>query len=352
MDRLESKIRGCILGAAAGDAMGAPTEAKSTAQIIEIFGKRVEEFQTPPKDVQARGRRAGQVTDAFSIPYMLTKALLDNGGKASKELGQKVLMDWSETEYFEPFAGMTTRKVITMLNKQKTLNTWNEIGHLGNKLFVGHYYALSSNGAAVKAYPLGLIHRGCVDDAICDTIEMTCASHDDQYSISGACAVAAAVAEAMKEETSVYQIIQAARYGSVQGEELARRRGDIHIYPGPSVTKRIDMAIEIALHKALGQNPTEEIRDRIGSGPAIAETVPAALGIILANRGRTMDCIYDVVNMGDETCAIASIVGAICGTYNGWDSFPEDYLPFLNKENNIDIGGQAKAVYQLCQTLS
>ena len=41
--------------------MGAATEAKSTGQIKEIFGGRVESFRKPPRDVQARGRKPGQV---------------------------------------------------------------------------------------------------------------------------------------------------------------------------------------------------------------------------------------------------------------------------------------------------
>lgn len=148
---MNQKILGCILGAAAGDAMGAATETKSARQIQETFGGRVEEFKIPPDDVLAHGRKAGQVTDAFSIPYILTEYLLKEGGKASKELGERALMEWGRTEYFAPFAGMTTRNVVNRLNQEEHMDMWSYIGHLGNKLYKGHYYALSSNGAASKA---------------------------------------------------------------------------------------------------------------------------------------------------------------------------------------------------------
>ena len=84
VSRMYDKILGCLLGAATGDAMGAATEAKSTGQIKEIFGGRVESFQKPPRDVQARGRKPGQVTDAFSIPYMLTNAIMQADGKITR----------------------------------------------------------------------------------------------------------------------------------------------------------------------------------------------------------------------------------------------------------------------------
>ena len=332
--------------------MGAATEAKSTGQIKEIFGGRVESFQKPPRDVQARGRKPGQVTDAFSIPYMLTNAIVQADGKITREIAMESLLEWGDTEYFEPFAGMTTRKAIIEMNRQKKMNTWDYIGHLGNKLFKGHYYALSSNGAAVKAYPAGLFSNGNVDKAIENAMEIAISSHDDPWSVSGACAIAAAICEAMKYDATVYSIVQAAKYGCAKGEALARKRTDIHVYPGPSVAKRLDMAIDIALHTSDDKNPIEELRDRIGSGPAIAETVPTAIGIFIAERGDTMKCIYDGVNIGDETSAIASIVGALCGTFRGSKSFPEDYLDFLNMQNGFDLELQAGAVLSACENLS
>lgn len=49
-------------------------------------------------------RKEGQdeVTDAFSIPYT-TEHLIKEGGKATRELGERALLEWGETEYFGPF---------------------------------------------------------------------------------------------------------------------------------------------------------------------------------------------------------------------------------------------------------
>lgn len=71
----------------------------------------------------------------------------------------------------------------------------------------------------------------------------------------------------MKYDATVYSIVQAAKYGCREGEGAARKRTDIHVYPGPSVAKRLDMAIDIALHTSDDKNPVDEMRDRIGSGP-------------------------------------------------------------------------------------
>lgn len=259
-------------------------------------------------------------------------------------------MEWSKSELFAPFAGMTTRKVINRLNQDDSMGTWTYAGHLGNKLFKGHYYALSSNGAGVKAYPAGLLHPNDLHQTIKDTIELTMASHDDPLSISGACAVAAAISQGMFGQSGVYDMVQAACYGAKTGETEARKRDDVWVYPGPSVIKRIEMAIELVLCGGVNsQGYMEELRDLIGCGPAIAETVPTAIGLFIAHQGQTMPAIYDAVNIGDETSAIAAIVGALCGVLNGTSSICEGYLEIIETANEIDLQSQAKRICALIE---
>ena len=121
------------------------------------------------------GQRKKGRTGHGCIQYSLYtyRTLIKEGGKATRELGERALLEWGETEYFGPFAGMTTRNAINRLKKDASMSAWAYAGHLGNKLYKGHYYALSSNGAASKAYPEGLISNGNMDQAIADTVEIT-----------------------------------------------------------------------------------------------------------------------------------------------------------------------------------
>ena len=331
----EDKYLGCIVGAAAGDALGAATEPLSTQQIAETYGGRVTDFQIPDDATLSRGRAPGQVTDAFSIPYILSQHLFTAKGQASRAVAEEALKEWGASEWFAPFAGMTTRKVINSLNANDKQELWSFAGHLGNKLFKGHYYALSSNGAAVKAWPAALLHPNDPDAVINDTIELTMASHDDPLSISGACAMAAAVQAALESNATLYDIVQAALEGSKIGEQKARQRDDVWVYPGPSVTLRLEMAIDTAVKYR--DNAMEELRDLIGSGPAIAETLPTAIGLLIAHEDKPLEAMFDAVNIGDETAAIASIVGAIGGAWQGISIFPTHYLPTLNKANDFNL---------------
>ena len=84
------KILGAFLGAAVGDAMGAP-QMRTTWQIIESFGGRSKEFKQPPSDTFARGK--GQVTDDFSLAYFLAKAIIKHDGKLGFDVVKESLLE-------------------------------------------------------------------------------------------------------------------------------------------------------------------------------------------------------------------------------------------------------------------
>ena len=84
-----NKTLGCLLGAAIGDAMGAATETMSASQILKQYGAPVKEFKAPPPYVPARGRRAGQITDAFSIPYFLLNEILEQDSQITRQTAKQ-----------------------------------------------------------------------------------------------------------------------------------------------------------------------------------------------------------------------------------------------------------------------
>lgn len=163
--------------------------------------------------------------------------------------------------------------------------------------------------------------------------------HNDAYSISGACAVAAAVSTALISG-SVYEVVQAGLYGAEMGE--AKGRDVARDYPGPSIFKRMKMAISLSLKAEDADSRSKELATCIGNGAQIAETVPTAFGLFLANEGQTMPALYGGVNVGNETSAIASIIGAIAGALNGAQSITAGYLSIIERQNKMDLEELAK----------
>jgi len=323
---LFSKILGATLGAAVGDAMGAATEMRTTAQIAELFGGPVRDFKQPPPDTFARHNKPGQVTDDFSLAYFLMRAIIRNNGAVTDEVVKEGLLAWSAAEeYYIPFAGPTTRASIERLKGNVTrdddvIENWN---------------AQATNGSAMKIFPIGLINPGNPDKAIEDAVTTCLPTHSTHLSISGACAVAAAVSEAMTADADVYSVVQAGLYGAVQGERRGKEVGVT--VAGPSVVRRMELAIELALKSKSMDEAMADIGDVVGSGLHVSEAVPAAFGLLIASRGHTMEGIYAGVNVGNDTDTVATMVGAMAGALRGHTSIPAEYLGFINERNDMDL---------------
>ena len=83
---LNDRILGCLIGAGAGDAMGAATESRTTEQILQYFGHKVTDFEVTPMDTFAKGNQPGQATDDFSSAYFITRHIIDHDGEITSEV--------------------------------------------------------------------------------------------------------------------------------------------------------------------------------------------------------------------------------------------------------------------------
>lgn len=331
---LKDKVLGTIVGAAVGDAMGAPTEMRTKKQIVEKFGGYVKDFMKPPEDVFARGRKAGQVTDDFSVAYYILKAIIKNDGRFNEEIMKEGLLAWSnDEEYFEPFAGPTTRKAVEkMLGKETT--TLED--------FIINYNGQGTNGSAMRVFPVGLINYKKGYNVISDTIISCKPTHFNNLSIAGACAISSAVSKALEENVTLDDIfdsaLKAAEIGNAKGVELGR------IAAGPSMVKRIEWAIKIGKESTNFDELLDNISDYIGSGIHICESVPAVFGLIAGVEGNTMEGIYAGVNVGNDTDTVATMIGAILGAFNGIESIAKGYLEKVNKANGMKLEEIAQSI--------
>jgi ADP-ribosylglycohydrolase len=336
---LHQRILGALIGAGAGDAMGAATEARTTEQIIECFGHEVMDFETPPMDTFGGGNVPGQVTDDFSSAFFLAQSIVNNNGIVDQKAVQLSLIDWSEhAVFFDRFAGPTTRLAIRRFKGE-------DIGETKGVQLIARQ---ATNGSAMRISPIGMLHPGNLDATIKDAITVTMITHDNYLALSGACAVACAVSRALMSDADVYNVLQAAIYGAEEGERQGRKIArDV---AGPSVLRRIEMAIEIGLSHGTTQEKMREIGDRIGAGLHVSEAIPAAIGFFAANHGDAMGSIIGAVNVGYDTDTIATMSGAIAGALNGAAAYPAHFLPTLETANKLDISGLAKKITAIAQT--
>ena len=326
------RVLGVLLGAAVGDAMGAATELRTPDEIFQTFGHWVTDFEIPPADVFAGGRKAGQITDDFSSAYFTIQAILAANGKITPQIARAGILAWAKSEYFEAFAGPTTRAAINQLIKEGRLQENSLLGRCGK----------ATNGAAMKAFVGGVFQPGNWDFAIESAISIAEVTHPYHLCLSGAAAVAAAVSEAITKEATVDSIFEAGIYGAKRGAEIGIERG-MQI-AGPSVWKRMELAREMISRETDPVAGLDAIREIIGTGIHVSESVPAVFGIICLSKGDADTGIHYAVNIGDDTDTIATMVGAILGGYNGASDWGDKYLAQIEETNQIDLQGMTKEI--------
>ena len=334
-----NKILGCLLGGAVGDAMGAATEMRNRQQIEEYFGSYVKTFIEPPMDTFGRGNKAGQVTDDFSLAYDTCWTIVKNNGVIDEETANKALLYWARPEnYFNKFAGPTTKAAIAILKGGEP-----QVNVEGFILCNDNFKA--TNGSAMKISPIALFSNGDVDKAIDDAIKIAASSHPNNISLSAAAAVAAATAKALNDNVSIIDILDAGLYGARIGEKVGREK--YKTLAGPSVEKRMKIAIEIGLTSDSIIEAIDKIADIIGSGLLAAEAIPAVFGIIAASKGNALEGIYAGVNIGYDTDTVATMVGGILGAYQGSDVFGQETLTLINSVNDYKLEDLAKEIERI-----
>lgn len=331
---LNERILGGLVLAAAGDAIGAATETRSTALIEERFGGPVRDFIDAPEDTFARGAKAGTVTDDFSLAWCTAMAIAERGGVIDEACAKDALVRWHGLgDYFERYAGPTTRAAVMAM--------------LGTPMeaplsFLACDNSKASNGGAMKIEAVGYVNPGDWDRAVEDAITICLPTHPYDIALSGACAVAAACAEAVREGADLFSIVKAGAYGAQKGYEKGGRVGAR--LAGPSVERRIWIAAELGMRAPDIETAMRDISDIIGTGLAAAEAVPAAFGLLAAAQGRVMETVYGGVNIGGDTDTIATIAGAMAGAFAGAGEIPPAHIDLIERQNQFDLRGLAQKV--------
>ncbi|MDR5700881.1 ADP-ribosylglycohydrolase family protein [Agromyces aerolatus] len=326
---LLDKIHGSLAAACVADALGAPTEEWSIAEIPRLFGGRVESFHAPlPTAPYAKGRSAAQITDDSSQMLMLAEAFAANDGEVSPETMAELLIRWSgNPDYYPHFAGPTTRAAIDRLKAGD--DPW-IVGKEGATMSVG-----ASNGGAMRVAPAGLVHPGDVEGAV-RAAQLTCVpSHNTSIGVAGAAAIAAAVAWACVDGVTVLDVVRAARHGAELGEELGAREG--RLVPGPSVSERIDLAVSLAIRSRDVDDAVQKISDLVGTGLPAAEACPAAIGFFVAAQGDPFVTAVLAANAGGDSDTIGCMAASISGALTGRGGVPDDLVSQVEEANDLHL---------------
>jgi ADP-ribosylglycohydrolase len=335
---IHDRILASLSLAGMGDALGAPTEQWTIDEIAITFGGLVTRFEQPTEDTFAganAGKRA-EVTDDASQMYYLARALVAAGGQLDQDGWVNCLLDWVNTSPKAGFMGPSTAGIVKALQEGSDTASVGVIGHSRRKMTtVG-----ITNGAAMRVAPAGLVHPGHIE-AACEQAFVTCLpSHDTDVAISAACSIAAAVSQALVSP-SIDDAVAAAIEGGRIGERLARERA--RTVAGPNYLARLEMAIDIARESPDDYAFMRRIERLVGNSVLAAESVPAAVGVVVYAKGDPLRTIALAASMGNDTDSIAAMAGAIVGACTGTAALPQALLAEFRAANQAEFDLDAMA---------
>lgn len=337
-DRLYDHILGSLATAALGDALGAATEQHTTDEIVEKFGGLLRELRAPSSETLSHGNRAGQITDDTSQMFALVEALIETDGELTEEAWIKALLHWAATSP-EAFAmGPTTRPLLEALaagqdssNIGRSPNSTRKLTSFG-----------TTNGAAMRIAPAGLVWPGDIERAVQLAWTTSRPTHDTQIAAAGAGAIAAGVAHALTPGADVFSVTQACLAGARLGEAIGIQQG--RRVPGPSIIRRIELAVDEALRATNLQDALNRIEASVGNSVMMVESMPAAIGVFVAAQGDPFETVVGGANIGNDSDTIAAMAGALAGALRGIGAVPPALFAIVKAANSQNIEGLATSL--------
>lgn len=329
MTDLLQKIKGGFYGQAFGDAWAMPAYL-NPQQTWDRYGGYIETFLDGPKDHPVHHNlTAGQVTDDTEQAAAIAEIIIQEGKVTAKGVAQ-ALVNWYQRIGGDdsPYVGPSSRRAIQAIMRGEDLE---QVGRFGD-----------TNGAAMRISPVGLINPGNVQQAIKDAATSCIPSHNTDVAVSGAAAVAGAIAAALVPNSTLEDVVNAA----VTAADAGRQYGNVWL--GASIPRRILWAVDLVSTDKPVRERLQDVYDLVGTSLAMSEVVPAAIGIFVISEGDpTRAAILSAALSGDAD-TVAAIACAIAGAWKGIEAFQTAHLKTLEEANPwLDFNGLVDGLYQL-----
>jgi ADP-ribosylglycohydrolase len=356
---LTSRIRGMLHGIALGDALGAPVEKLSAAQIRERYGRvtsvmtRWHKMDLPPAERNHRVRGDGIVTD----DTLMTLALMDVYGLTRRHLDAWDMADgmvrqiaW--TPRWVPELGREAMLIDRLFYPEKWIFQRHQLANCDPRQ--GGIGNMVNCGAAMYIAPIGVVNaadpRAAYDEAIAFA-----SGHQESYGLEAAGVMAAAVAAAFVPGTTIETIVETVLALAKDGTRAAI--AEIAEAAGKMQSRRDDhAAVSAAFHEIIARysvmgddvNHSEAKAGRLTdayrpSRLMAIEELPLALGFCLVNQGDFRASIVDGINSGRDTDSIGVMAGAILGALHGEAVIDAGDARQIDEANRLDLAASADA---------
>ncbi len=329
---LRDRVRGCLIGGAVGDALGAPVEFLDLADIRRRFGPGgIAEY------AEAYGR-VGALTDDTQMTLFTGEGLVRahvrqnlKGICAPEAVIQHAYLRWLLTQGVEPRAEIATTEdwpdgwlvgERRLWSRRAPGNTC--ISALADTIKLGERATNESKGCGtvMRVAPIGLVCRAR-DEGRSPAFELgeqaSVVTHGHPAAIMGGGAFALLIAHL------------------AEGLELRRAADAMIAYLGPIpgsgfVTRALDIAMRLV---GDGDEPTPEKIESLGGGWVAEEALAIAIYCALVARDFEHGVRLAVNHSGDSD-STGSMTGQILGTAWGAEVIPARWLDALELRDVIE----------------
>ncbi|SIO62841.1 ADP-ribosylglycohydrolase [Singulisphaera sp. GP187] len=339
------RARGCLLGLAIGDALGAPLEGLSAQQIRAHYGVVVDYVDGARawKKKPYRWRMPGLYSDDTQQALALCDVLIERNRIEADPLAELYLrLATPKGSYVGAHRGVgrSFRQVLSELERGVSPRQTGQ--------------ASAGIGAAMRIAPLGIYFGNDDSEEMFDSImAASLITHRDIRSLAGAMAVAHAVRRmANGEPRNPSLLLWVAADVARSEDKIAALHGDVvtslanHPRSMSRSIAHAESLLDLPRDRALaalveeankhGAEPTCK-RATMGFPPAC---IPTCLYLLLTTDSFE-EAIVEVINLGGDADTTGAILGALLGAHYGVDAIPERWLTQLKNRDGIELRAEA-----------
>lgn len=345
-DRLASGVRGCLSGAAIGDALGGPAEGLTPEQIRRRFGGWITGLgevveSTAGTRIPPLRKGAGRVTDDTLLTVALTRVYIRlRRHLSAHDIADALVAELADHPVYVPDMEMETQLVHRVFHAEKFLVLRLRYAHADpREAGVGN---MVNCGAAIYMAPVGIVNAGDPEGAYREAIDVA-GAHQWSYGREAAGVMAAAVAEALRPGAAHDAVVDAALALARDGTGEAIRAVTAAARECRGWEDAIPRLREaVRSFDSVGEDYRRPDLDaRRPSRTRAIEELPVALGMVVVAGGRWREAVLGSVNYGRDADSIAGMAGAIAGALEGAEAIPSELEAQVSEAGRIDLAGLA-----------
>jgi ADP-ribosylglycohydrolase len=351
------RVRAMLHGIALGDALGAPVEKLSAAEIKSRYGRvtsldvRWHKADLPPEARNYRIRGSGIVTD----DTLMTLALMDIYAETGRHLDAWDMADGMVRQIawkprWIPEMQRETNLIDRLFYPEKWIFQRHQLsgcdprqGGIGNMV---------NCGAAMYIAPVGVVNAADPKAAYDEAIAFA-SGHQQSFGLEAAGVLAGAIAAAFVPGTDIETVVNTALSLAKDGTraaiaEIADAATRLKAQRAGYDAVVAEFHRIIAAYSPMGDDVTHAMAkagvptaayqpSRLGA----IEELPLALGFALFNDGDFRTSIEDGINSGRDTDSIGVMAGAILGALHGESVIEAADRDVLDSANRFDLTASA-----------